>query len=331
MKKQILILMAIIAVFSACKKDAVNTGKNGKGTVPVTFNIGYSQSTGAYGVSNNGSRLGAHALASVDPVLAANAKTLYIAIYQSDGTRLYLTKQLSTDTVFGKAQYNLPPGTYTVVFAAGQNNFFYSGTALANDNLVYSAPLSGGGTDNSWQDTFFLKESLTVTSTGINQSVTLPRIDSQVIVDIEDAVPSNVKFIQVVANDNSFTTGYPTFTINTATPTGNTGTVIAHSSLTTPITTGGKNTKFAFILLNSSKTYIVQITAADQLPVGGYNGTISGQQIAYARVDGVAIQAGHQTMLNGQLFGGNGMTNTGGFQVTLDPVWDPNTTTIPFQ
>lgn len=313
MKKHIITLIAIIAIFSACKKDAINSGKNGKNTVPVNFNIGYTQSTGTFNVSPNGSKLGTHTLASVDPTLAANAKVLYIAIYGSDGSRLYLTKQLSTDTVFGKAQYNLPPGTYTVAFAAGQNNLIYNGTALANDNFNYS------GT-TGWQDTFFQKETLTVGASGINQSVTLERIVSQIIVNIEDAIPSNVTWIQV-ALGSSQTSGQPVFGVNAGAALGNsTGTI--HIPTGQPIVPGTKNTKFSFIVLSTAIPYTVQILA---------DATPGGQTIGYAFITSVATQAGHQTTVAGQLFGGNGMTNTGGFQATIDPVWDPTTTTIPFQ
>ena len=339
MKKYIFSLIVIVSVMSACKKDAINTNKNNKGTTPVTFNIGFAQTTGSFSVSNKAHKFGTHSLASasVDSTLKANASTLYIVVYPADGSHLFFTKQLSTDTVFGKVQYNLPAGTYTVAFAAGQTGLNYGGTNLSSDDLVYSIPLSGGNFDNSWKDTFFKKMTITVGSTPVNQSVSLDRIDSQIIVNIEDAIPSTVKFIRVTASDNNFDGSEPSFTpyfiISTATATGDPGVLSAYTSLTIPVTPGVKNTKFAFFTLNSIHPYIVRIVGTDHLPVGNFNGVpnATGQQIGYAEVDSVMVVPGHQTVLSGNLFGGNGLTNTGGFNINVNPTWSPTTTTIPFQ
>jgi hypothetical protein len=335
MKKHILSLIAIIAVFSACKKDAVNTGKNNKGTTAVTFNLGFTQTTGAFSVLHKSGKIGSNALASVDPTLAANSSILYIAIYPSDGSRLFLTKQLSTDTVYGKAQYNLPPGTYTVVFAAGQSDFFYTGTNLSNDAITYSTPLPNDNFDNSWKDTFFKKITLTVGSSPVNQSVSLDRIDSEVIVDIEDAIPADVKFMALSATDQLAVTetSGPAYEVSTGTVEGDPELIVLHSSLTTPVTTGVKNTQFSFITLNSNRPYRIFLYATDALPSSpnNYTSGAQGQQIGYAEIDSVMVVPGHQTILSGNLFGGNGLTNTGGFQVSVNPVWNPTVTTIPFQ
>src|ERR1043165_9982936 len=124
MKKYIYSALAVLIGLASCKKDAVNkTGSNNSKTSRVSFNIGFSQATGVFGVKNGSANLKLNTLATnaVDPVLAANAKVLYVGVYQADGARLFLTKQLATDTAFGTVNYNLPQGTYTFVFIAGQN------------------------------------------------------------------------------------------------------------------------------------------------------------------------------------------------------------------
>jgi hypothetical protein len=333
MKRYIYSLIAIMVVFSACKKDAINKSTNNGKLASVTFNVGFAQSVGSFNGAHNLAKLIGHNLAA-DSTLKANASILYATVYQSNGSSLIQTKQLSTDTAFGHVKFNLPAGTYTVVFAAGQTGLFTDNSPLSTATLLYDN--GQNGSDNSWHSTFFQKISITVGSTGIVQSVSLNRIDSQIIVDIEDAIPSNVKFLYVTVTDNKSQggKGFPQFSVGTGAPiaSSNDGFKFASTSPDTAVITGVKNTRFCITLLDTSNPYTVNIYAYDQLPPANFNGQDSnGNLIGFFTSSTVMVQTGHQTILSGKLFGGNGLTNTGGFQMTVDPTWDPTTTTIPFQ
>lgn len=326
----------MMIVLSACKKDAVNKSVTNGKTTPVTFSMGFTKSTGGFNGAANitRSKLGAHTLA-VDTTLVKYASVIYVGVYTSDGNRLFLTKQLATDTTFGTVQYNLPPGTYTVTFAAGQTGMGEVGTTLTNTDISYSQEINSQ-TYDIWQSTFFQKMSLTVGSSSINQNVTLNRIDAQVVVNIEDAVPSNVKFIAIRTDDGGATEAFPFFSVNTGAvePTSNDGYRIATTSTSTPVAAGTKNLQLAVFLVNVNRAHTIEIFAYDQL--GTMNGnpheiSFNGTLVSYYINHNITLQAGHQTILSGKLFGGNGTTNTGGFQITVDPEWSPTTTTIPFQ
>jgi hypothetical protein len=322
-------------VLSACKKDAVNKSVTNGKTTPVTFSLGFAQSTGSFNGAANitNSKFSTHTLA-VDTTLAKYASVIYAGVYASDGSEVFLTKQLSTDTTFGTVSFNLSPGNYTVVFIAGQSDILFGPDKLSNSDIEY-ATLVNGNPVYTWKDTFFQKVSLTVGNTGIDQSVTLNRIGSQIIVNIEDAIPANVKFIAFSVSDGSVGTPQQIFNINTGAPSASssTGLLFANTSVSTPVTAGATNTQLCIPTMgNPNHPFNLQIFAYDQLPPVPFNGfNFNGELISYFTSATVTVQSGHQTVLSGKLFGGNGLTNTGGFQMTVDPQWSTTTTTIPFQ
>ena len=321
-------------MLSACKKDAVKK-PTGPGKTSITFALGFTQSTGGFNGAANitKSKFGPHTLA-VDTSLTKYASVIYVGVYASDGTQLFLTKQLSTDTVFGKVNYNLSPGNYTVTFAAGQ-----SGMIEADGNKLSGAAFwyQDGPPRQPyiWKNSFFQKINLTVGNTAINQTVNLKRIDSQIIVNIEDAVPANAKFIFFGVLDNQSEPSIQSaFSIGTGSyRTGSSmGYLFTNTPLDTALTPGTKNIKLMIPVLGDSKPFSVAIYAFDKLPPPTYEGNpYTGNIIASAFITNVNVQAGHQTILSGKLFGGNGLTDTGGFRMTVDPQWGTPTTTIPFQ
>lgn len=319
-------------VLSACKKDAVNKKINDNKTTPVTFSVSYSQSTGGFNGAANIGKFKSHNLA-VNATLAQYASVIYVGVYTTSGSQLFLTKQLATDTVFGTVKYDLPAGDYVVTFAAGQAGMTETGTTLSNTYINY------GG---QWKNTFFQKMNLTVGSSAINQNVTLSRIGAQLVVNIEDAVPASVKSIIVAMTDNpSSAQGPQAFAVGSETagipgnPFPDPGYMYAYTPLNTVITAGTKNCQFAIAFLRVSAPYTVTIAAYNQVVGAAPNGSplsnLPNTTVAYVNIPNVTAQAGAQTILSGRLFGGNGLNNTGGFQMTIDPQWSPTTTTIPFQ
>jgi len=321
-------------VLSACKKDAANKKINDK-TTPVTFSVGYSQSTGGFNGAADISKFKTHNLA-INTTLAKYASVIYVGVYTTGGSQLFLTKQLATDTVFGTVNYNLPPGDYIITFAGGQTGMVENGTTLSNTYINYGVGANGY---NPWQNTFFQKINLTVGSSAINQNVTLSRIGAQLIVNIEDATPANVQSIQVSMTDNPTQGSSNAFAVGSETngipgaPPSDPGLMYAYTPIGTAITPGTKNYQLAIAFLKVAAPYTVTIAAYNRT-LGVPSGPVQygpSYTVAYYVVSNVTAQAGAQTILSGKLFGGNGLTNTGGFRMTIDPEWSPTTTTIPFQ
>ncbi|HWD87279.1 MAG TPA: hypothetical protein VG367_04065 [Mucilaginibacter sp.] len=338
MKRYILAISVIMIVLSACKKDAANKTITNSKTTHVTFSVGFSQSTGGFNGAANivKSKFTTHALA-VDTILAKSASIIIVGVYTTDGSQVFLTRQLATDTVFGTVNYNLPPGNYIVTFAAGQTGMIETGTTLANTYINYGIATNGPG---QWQNTFFEKMNLTVGSSSINQNVTLSRIGAQLVVNIEDAVPANVKAIIVAMTDSPNQAGANAFAVGSETsgipgdPPSDPGVMYAYTPLNTAITAGTKNLKFCIAFLKVAAPYTVTIAAYNQEVNAAPNnvpGFSPATSVALDIIPNVTAQAGAQTILSGKLFGGNGLTNTGGFQMTIDPQWSTTTTTIPFQ
>ncbi|MBS1530380.1 MAG: hypothetical protein JSU01_08745 [Bacteroidetes bacterium] len=338
MKRYLLSIIAIMIILSACKKDAVNKKVNDNKTTPVTFSVGYSQAKGGFNgaVNISKSKFGPHTLA-VDTTLAKYASVIYVGVYTTSGDQLFLTKQLATDTVFGTVNYNLAPGNYIVTFAAGQTGMIETGTTLNNTYINYGI---GGNGMNPWQNTFFQKLNLTVGSSSINQNVTMNRIGAQLVVNIEDAVPSNVKSIIVSMTDNPTQESGNAFAVGSETagipgnPPSDPGLMYAYTPPTTAITAGTKNLKFCIAFLKVAAPYTVTIGAYNQVLSAAPNGppaNLPNTTVAFVVIPNVTAQDKAQTILSGKLFGGNGLTNTGGFQMTIDPQWSTTTTTIPFQ
>jgi len=339
MRKYILSTILVAMILSACKKDA--TIKVSQKTKAVTFNVGFEQATGVFQVAQKSGKLAINSVSTnaVDSVLKANADVLYAVVYQSDGTRFANVTQLSTDTAFGKIKFNLPAGTYTVAFAAGKSGLSFSGSSsskVSTEVLVYATPIPGrpGFYDNHFQDTFFDKITLTVGSNGFSQSVSLHRIVSQIIVNIEDAIPQNVKFIGLTASDNFYNnsvSSIPDFRVGTETTEGNDGLFVVFAPSVTP---GVKNTKFSFLVLNA-RPFNIRLLAVNTLQPGNASNnnlnTYLGDAVADVTIPGVAVQTNHQTIVTGKIFGGLGTTNSGNFTITVDPTWDPTPNTIPFQ
>ncbi|MFB9844769.1 FimB/Mfa2 family fimbrial subunit [Mucilaginibacter ginsenosidivorans] len=338
MKKYIYSALAILIGLSSCKKEAVNKTNSGK-LVNVSFNLSYNKLTGAFNVTNKTGKLSTNSLATTavsDTTIGANATVLYVGVYQSDGSRLFLTKQLATDTAFGKVNYNLPAGNYTFVFVAGQTGLNYdssSSPTLSSDFASYSNSRPNGAQfDFGFRDTFFQKVSLTIDNTGISQNINLKRITGQIVLNIEDAIPANVKYLIMYVSDANGLNTRASFSFNTAAPVGVDGDLYVSSSVDTPLTAGQKNRKLAIMLVNAGRPHQVRVIATDRMPLPGVApGGYYGQTVANFTISDVPLQANHKTILSGKLFGGNGTVNTGGFQVTVDPTWDPTITTIPFQ
>jgi hypothetical protein len=347
MKIYIYSTLALIMVFAACKKE--NTDKAASTSEKlshVTFNVGFAQSTGVFNVTNNANKLKINSVsttATVDSVLKNAVDVIYANVYDVNGNPLITTTQLSTDTAnFGKASFTLPPGNYTVVFAAGKTGLIFNSNAqLSALNLLYVRSIPNSSNyDSHMEDTFFKKISLTVGANGSiqSQNVELDRIVSEIIVNIEDAIPQNVKFICVQLSDDNFTMPavqqVQQFNVLSGAPLtpNNFGSIGIFTPPTVLVKTGVKNMRFSRFMLNTNKPFTIRLLAVNTLQANNYSGFgFAGDAIADVSIKNVTIQTGHQTLVTGKLFGGAGLPAGNGFTIGVNPTWDPTPIIVPFQ
>ncbi|MDN5286996.1 MAG: hypothetical protein JWR38_3270 [Mucilaginibacter sp.] len=187
MKRYIPFIILLFLCLTGCKNDKQNTPSPSGKTYKIVFNASSSSqsinSTGAKVVNSLKTN-------AVGPV-SSSAKRLYYIVYDSSGKLVHEIGQDSTVSDFGRIADDLPAGTYTCYFGAGQN-YFYS-TIASSTFLNYR----GLGIPPTWEDWFYKKITLTITDSNINQDVVLERMVGQLQLNIEDAIPASVLSISI--------------------------------------------------------------------------------------------------------------------------------------
>ncbi len=127
-----------------------------------------------------------------------DVKAIDLAFY-SGGTEVYKHTQLREDnttyTTFGEFSCNLPIGTYTMVAIA---RGYYDG-----DVFTMTSPTAAGYTSERPRETFCASQSVTVTATGADASVTMNRIITQLNIISTDQISSGVAKIRTTYGGGS--------------------------------------------------------------------------------------------------------------------------------
>lgn len=332
MRKYTFSMLAIMLMLFACKKDNNNKINTSGKSSRVSFSIGFAQSTGIFNTAaiRSGKLKVNTTFSAPDSALQTAVDVIYINIYGADGNRVFAAKQLASDTSFGRVSVMLAPGNYTAAFTAGKTGLTLTGNGtFTNDNFTY-------GQAAQVQDTFFQKESIIVGEDGISQNIQLNRVVAKIIVNIEDAIPSNVQFIGMTFTDDP-TSGQPIiFSTASGGPLNANGRTTIYTQPDVPVTTGVKNMKLCMYVFNADKPYSIRMFASNTLQprlaagLDGFPGNYSGDAIADVIVNNVAVQIGHQTTVTGRLFGGSGLPAGNGFNISVNPVWDSATNNISF-
>jgi len=321
MKKSLFGFIMICVIFISCKKEHSTHTDPAQTSHKVSFNVGFSQQT----VDFNTGILKVNGIKTNTTVtaLADKISVLYYAVYDSVGKTVHIIKQLSTASGFGTYTDILKPGKYTVVVAGGQT-FFSLGadshygvptSSLSTDVMSYYAADGIGNPFN--KDTYYKKMLITVTNSDSNQSFVLDRVESQLIVTIKDAIPSNVKTILIT----SATAQPDRVLINTGAPllsAGRTTTYLVVTDTVKSTDVGTTNFQLKTLFL-SSQPFTLNILASDSLSPG-----TAGANYVAAKTVTVTGAPNTQTILSGNLFGGGGGGN--GLNVKIDTAW--NSTTI---
>jgi len=331
MKKFLFGLVSVYIVLASCKKEHSKDLGPSKATHQIVFNVGFSKSIVDFATG----KLKVNSLKdnATDTALTNNVKVLYYAVYDSSGNSVHTIQQLSTDAAFGSYTDHLASGTYTLIVAAGGDSLKISSDTYGE--LVRSLGLdvlSYGFSDNveapRWYafngDTFCKKITLNVSNTDATQNISLDRITSKLVINIEDALPANAKTIYVSCNPSyKYYVGlnlpsshhtYNDYSITVPVPAGLAGTT---------------NYKVSMILLTGTP-FNVEISCSSTPPPTNLSGTPTPVIIADKVINNVAGQANKVTLLSGSLFGGATTHSTGGFTVSVDTAWNATPITKSF-
>ncbi|MDB5137934.1 MAG: hypothetical protein JWP37_4537 [Mucilaginibacter sp.] len=338
MKKILLGLISVCTIIFSCKKEhKVQPGEGQQVTHKVGFQISFSQQTAQFQTNSlkevNSVKNNALATSS----LIDSVDVIYYAVYDSVGNNIHIIKQNSSDAGFGSYNDNLHAGKYTIVVAAGKTGMILGPTTygmgvskLSTDIITYGYSYNsntGVHTYNPFiEDAFYKKVTLTVTNTDSNNSITLDRITAQVVVKISDQIPAGVKYIGLIVNAGAT----DLFLVGTGAPVAGGGAPPVIDTLK-PADIGTKNHQVSILFLPLSSTVSVQIYAKNSPDNLNIPGPYVVNTVAQKNISGVTAQANTQTILTGYLFGGNGISNPGGFNSTIDTAWNitPITKTFP--
>lgn len=303
MKKNlpILTLLALSLLTFSCKK----LDKAGNEPVSLTYKVSFSISGGNSLKSENSpgtlqiNDTGGSSLASQFSVLVYN-------IFDARGNQIRQLTQQATDKNFGTINDLLPPGNYRVIIAAGQANMFQKSVATPSTNYTYCAYLQDNTPIGPFYDTFYKDTSITVASAPVNQAISLKRINAELEIKINDALPANADHFTY-----SFDNEYLAFDLLKGQPipsniyvsyaTGQPG-VIDPSISTATVSTivkipasavGTTSFMMDHIVLNTLGTHTVTLTCFD-----AQSNVIETKTIA-----NVTFKINTKTVLSGNLFG----------------------------
>jgi hypothetical protein len=308
MKKYLPLLLVVCFFAFSCKKDHhPGTDPDAK-TYNVKFNLtGFTQSitSAASHKKVNGIKTNATPV----PVTNDYFKIIKYIVYDAYGHEVRNLSIDSTASNFGTISDKLPAGTYTIGIGAGKGGLQSVLRDVVGSNYRYFYGVNSNSPTFPWGDTFVDKFKITLQG-DINQAVTLSRIVGQLEVNIEDAIPANVKTIVVTVNKD-----YYYYTFGAEQPE-----VPDLATLTTIVpdaVKGSTNFKIDNIICNTITPFSVTITPYDANKKKINTGVT---------VTNVTCEKNKKTILSGKLF--NSPVNNS-FSIGIND-WDPNTNTIQY-
>lgn len=309
MKKSVLYLLLAPLLFFSCKRNQQQPGPVAK-TYKVNFNVsGFNQTILNSIKSKKTDALQTDSVIS-DTSSNDSLNVLDYMVYTSKGLPVHaLITQQSTNGKFTSISDNLPAGTYTIVFIAGKTGLTYvpgGNGRIALDGFEYHSPTEvfKDLTDFIWHDTFYKQFSLTVSGSDTTVNTALPRLVSQLEVNIEDALPANTSYFRL-----SFSNVLYYYAL---TGTNSVGSAVTCRSSVPASAIGTTNFQIYNIMvpIPGGTPTNVEIQAYDT----------SDNLIGDAVVNNVTFQANMKTLLTGKLFG---TSSTNSFNITLNQQWNP--------
>ena len=299
MKQKILLCSVCLCLLFACKKDKKAPDPSAK-LYPISVNVsGFSQSQ----VPTDGiAKTKTLATQATDPI---PVQTIYYMLIKGTGANIDLVSMRHVnkgDPNFTQFNDNVPAGDYSVVFFGGSSNLTPH-DAFPIPYFNYFLDYTSGGT-LYWDDTFFKRVPFTVTNTGVNLAVEIPRVTARLVVVLKDAIPAGVTKIVVSFPDaNAYGINGPR-TLPAVPSTTNTSTSIIKST-----DIGTQNYTIAMNTLHDTTPFDVTIS---------YYGSNQTGPLGTKTVKNVVCKTNTQTILSGNLF----TQDNGQFQITVDQDWN---------
>lgn len=298
--KKIFIYCALLSIIlSACKKDKKSQPESADKLYPVSFDISNFNQDIEPITQNN---LKTNDV--VTPEQAGVVKLMY-KLYDSNNT-LKKTKVLRKgNPLFPSIKDSLAAGNYTGVFIGIKDTLDFKdmGTYFRYYE-IYQHPGNDTPGQYVFTETFYKKINFTVSSTGIQQDVTLGRLNAELQIIFKDAIPIGTTYASVSITD------YTGFLYFDGTPV---GAQISHSAtISIPANKIG-TTNFATKPISYIYNTLNPVTVTIESSWGG--------GILQKTISGVQLQRNTRTILTGNVF--TSSVNNAGFNVTYQPL-NPN-------
>ncbi|MDB5137936.1 MAG: hypothetical protein JWP37_4539 [Mucilaginibacter sp.] len=299
--------------FLSCKKDHSKDNNPVSKLQKVAFKMGFAKSTGSF--QTNSLIINS---TTADTSLTNHIDVLYYMVFDSVGNNVHNITQLASDTAFGHYTDNLHSGKYTVAIAGGKTGLMISSGSLTQQYLFYGViypTVSGSYLPGPFdQDAFFYRSAITVGNTSSSQNISLSRIVSKLIVNINDAIPTNTKQAQLTLSyyANKYFVGDGS--TGTYHKPSDASTTYAYTYDITSTDWGKTNYQLSTLFLYNNSPMTVDLWFADNSSPG----RIEGEKT----ISNITGQANKVSKLSGNLFGGAGVTSIGGFKVTVDSLWN---------
>lgn len=307
MKKILYNSIIFCMVLTACKKDH-KTAQGG--TQKVTFNVGFSQTMGEFNPNATSNKLRVN---SADTSVTNYVNTIFYMVFKADGTLLHNIKQTTADAGFGSYTDNLQAGTYTVAIAAGKGLTI---TKEGNLDVQKISPSDAFSTGNF----FFKKIQVTVAGSDINQSVSLTRAMSKLVLKTNDLIPNGATYARLTISCPLGITREFQLSTERGAPVGSLGQDVilfgGHVGKlgTPPLPNGVKLEMSYFFIYYAPLTVDIEVARADE---HGAIDPLYGKKT----ISNVTGAPNSITTLSGNLFGGNG-TGDNSFKIAIDTTWN---------
>jgi len=306
MKKILYRSIVFCLVLTACKKDHKITEG---GTQKVTFNVGFSQTMGEFKTAVVSNKL---KINSADTSVTNYVNTIFYMVFKADGTLLHNIKQTTADAGFGSYTDNLAPGTYTVAIAAAKGLTI---SKEGNLDVQKISPSDAFSTGNF----FFKKIQVTVASSDVNQSVSLSRAMSKLILKTNDVIPTGATYARLTISSASGVSTEFQLSTERGVADGRPQEVILFGGHvgklgTPPLPNGVKLEMSYFFIYCTPLTVDIEVARADE---HGAIDPLYGKK-SILNVTGAPNSI---TTLSGNLFGGNGVIDDG-FKIAIDTTWN---------
>lgn len=319
MKNILLVSTTFWLIFLACRKDNSTNQPVKDDKFPVQLVVdGFNQSTenfnGEKKPTNNGK-------ATADS-LSDYIQHLYYLVYNNSNVLVKRINQTAADTSFGLILDSLSAGHYTIALVGSKNETYIGGDPLfgSQDEIAFF-DLPGG-------DVFYKKIGIDVNN-GVAANIILDRVVARLSVQIQDAIPNNVRHISVLPTTyplppEGANAGVPNnILLYSGTNYASTRGAGFYSAYFFPVPDSLHGTNYLslemYVLALNSATISVIIKSLD----AGF-GIITEKDVTQ-----VNIQSGKKTVLKGHLFSdlpGQGK----GVHVGLTPGWEIDTTLVNF-